>query len=111
MFLLTSTMDYTQVTLIENCKSSKEILIKLDAIYEQKTEINKMLAHEKFSQYKMDPNNSIAQHIAKVENLAQWIKDSGEVVSDTAVMTKILGSLPAKFRSFRQACLSLDETK
>lgn len=54
MFLLTSTMDYTQVTLIENCKSSKEILIKLDAIYEQKTEINKMLAHEKFSQYKMD---------------------------------------------------------
>ena len=43
---------------------------KLDAIYEQKTEMNKMMAHERFSQYKMSSNDSIAQHIAKVENLA-----------------------------------------
>ena len=70
-----------------------------------------MLAHERFSQYKMDINDSIAKHIAKVENLAQQIKDSGETISDTAIMTKILGSSPAKFRSFRQAWLSLDETK
>ena len=111
MFLLTTAMDFSQITLIENCTTSKEILDKLDAIYAQKTEINKMLAHERFSQYKMDLNDSIAQHIAKVENLAQQIKDSDETISDTAIMTKILGSLPAKFRSFHQAWLSLDEKK
>ncbi|KMQ88775.1 copia [Lasius niger] len=60
MFLLTSTMDYSQITLIENCQSSKQIMDKLDAIYEQKTEMNKMLAHGRFSQYKMNSNNSIA---------------------------------------------------
>ncbi|XP_036143363.1 uncharacterized protein LOC118645761 [Monomorium pharaonis] len=54
MFLLTSAMDYSQITLIENCQSSKQIIDKLDAIYEQKTEMNKMIAHEKFLQYKMD---------------------------------------------------------
>ncbi|KYN45078.1 hypothetical protein ALC56_00552 [Trachymyrmex septentrionalis] len=53
-------MDFSQITLIENCQSSKKILEKLDTVYEQKTEINKMLAHERFSQYKMDPNDSIA---------------------------------------------------
>ena len=111
MFLWTTAMDFSQITLIENCTTSKEILDKLDAIYAQKTEINEMLAHERFSQYKIDINDSIAKHIAKVENLAQQIKDSGETISDTAIMTKILGSLPAKFRSFRQARLSLDETK
>ena len=60
MFLVTSAMDFSQITLIENCQSSKKILEKLDTVYEQKTEINKMLAHERFSQYKMDPNDSIA---------------------------------------------------
>ena len=103
MFLLTTAMDFSQIMLIENCTSSKEISDNLDAIYAQKTMINKMLTHERFLQYKMDINDSIAKHIAKVENLAQQIKDSGETISDTAIMTKILGSLPAKFRSFRQA--------
>lgn len=70
-----------------------------------------MLVHERFSQYKMNSNDSIAQHIAKVENLAQQLRDTGEGLSDIAIMTKILGSLPPKFRSFRQAWLSLDETK
>jgi len=64
MFLLTSAMDYSQITLIENCESSKQIMDKLDAIYKQKTEMNKMIAHERFSQYKMSSNDSIAQHIA-----------------------------------------------
>lgn len=49
MFLLTSAMDYSQITLIENCQSSKQIMDKLDAIYEQKTEMNKIIAHKIFS--------------------------------------------------------------
>lgn len=59
----------------------------------------------------MSSNDSIAQHIAKIENLAQQIRDTGEGISDIAIMIKILGSLPLKFRSFRQAWLSLNETK
>lgn len=111
MFLLTSTMDLKQITLIENCESAKEMLQKLDAIYMQKSETNKMLVHERFHQYKMNPNDTIAQHIAKVENLARQIRKSGELISDTAVMTKVLSSLPMKYRNVRQAWLSLDENK
>lgn len=113
MFTLTSAMDLTQITLIENCNSSKEILDKMDSIYEQKSETNKMLVHERYHQYKMDPKDSISQHIAKVENLAnpKQIKDTGEELSNVAIMTKILGSLPMKYRNLRQAWLSMDEAK
>lgn len=69
IFILMITMDFSQITLIENCTSAIEILVKLDSIYEQKIEMNKMLVHERFPQYKMDINDTMAQYISKVENL------------------------------------------
>lgn len=111
MFTLTSGMDLSQITLVESCESSKEMLDKLDSIFVQKSETNKMLVHERFHQYKMISNDSIAQHIAKVENLAKMVRESGETISDAAIMTKILSTLPIKYRNVRQAWLSMDETK
>jgi len=111
MFTLTSAMSLSQITLIENCETSSDIFNKLNSIYEQKSETNKMLVHERFHQYKMSLNDSISQHIAKVENLAQQIKETGENLSDIAIITKILGSLPPKYRFLRQAWLSMDEIK
>lgn len=111
MFTLTSAMDYSQITLIENCTSSQEIIKKLTSIYEQKSETNKMIVHERFHQYKMDVNDSIAQHISKVENLARQITEADEQISSAAIITKILNSLPIKYRSFRQAWLSLSDDK
>ncbi|CAH2101211.1 unnamed protein product [Euphydryas editha] len=66
------------------------------------------MVHEKFYQYKMSPTDNIAQHISKVDNLAKQLKENGEKISDTAIMTKILSTLPSKYRSLRQAWLSLD---
>lgn len=111
MFTITAAMDLQQITLVENCETSKDILDKLDSIFQQKSETNKMLVHERFAQYKMDPKDSVAQHIAKVENLAKQIKAAGETISDAAIMTKILNTLPQKYRNIRQAWFSLDEKK
>lgn len=108
MFIITSSMDFKQITLIENCETAKEIMTKLESIYEQKSELCKMLIHEKFYQYKMSASDSVAQHISKVETLAKQLKESGEAVSEMAIITKILGTLPLKYRSLRQAWMSLD---
>lgn len=102
MFLLTSAMDLIQITLIENCETSEEIMTKLKSIYEQKSETNKMIAQERFHEYKMNPNDTVAQHIAKIENLARDIKDCGDMVSDMSIITKIISTLPQKFRNLRQ---------
>lgn len=111
MFTVTSAMDLSQIALVENCETSKEMIDKLNAIYKQTSEVNKLMAHESFHQYKMQPNDSIAKHIAKIENLAQQIKDCGDDISDTAIVTKILSTLPQTYRNVRQAWLSMDETK
>lgn len=111
MFILTASMEFEQITLIENCDSSKEILDKLDSIYLQKSETNKMIVHERFHQYKMEANDSIAQHIAKVESLAKHVKEAGDQISEAAIMMKIISTLPPKYRNFRQAWLSLDDAK
>ncbi|KAG7312869.1 hypothetical protein JYU34_001252 [Plutella xylostella] len=108
MYILTSSMELKQITLIENCETAQEIMLKMESIYEQKSELNKMVLHERFYQYRMSSSESVAEHISKVENLAQQLKDSGENVSELAIITKILGTLPAKYRSLRQAWMSLD---
>lgn len=101
-------MDLNQIALIENCESALEVMTKLESIYEQKSEMTKMMIHERFYQYKMSPTDSIAQHIARIESLAKQLKESGEVISETAIVTKILSTLPPKYRSVRQAWMSLD---
>ncbi|CAH2095629.1 unnamed protein product [Euphydryas editha] len=91
MFVLTSAMDLNQIALIENCESALEVMTKLESIYEQKSTT---MTRECFYQYKMSPADSIAQHIAKVESLAKQLKEIGEVISETAIITKILSTLP-----------------
>lgn len=108
MFILTSSMDLNQISLIENCETAKEVMTKLEAIYEHKSEFNKMMVHEKFYQYCYCSSDTMAQHVSKVESLAKQLRESGEKLSDTAVMTKILSTLPSSYRSLRQAWLSLD---
>lgn len=39
-------MDFEKIILIENYGSSREIQEKLDSIYRQKSEVNKLMAHE-----------------------------------------------------------------
>lgn len=111
MFILTSSMDLNQISLIENCETAKQVMTKLEAIYEQKSEYNKMLIHEKFYQYAYSPSDTMAQHVSKVEGLAKQLRETGEKISDTAVMTKILSTLPSTYRSLRQAWLSLNEDR
>ncbi|KAM3955568.1 uncharacterized protein ACR2FA_010514 [Aphomia sociella] len=111
MFIITASMELPQICLIETCTTAKNMFDKLDSIYENKSENSKLLLHEKYHTIKMADSESMAEFIAKVENIAQQLRDAGENISETSVVTKILGSLPEKYRVVRQAWLSLDTAK
>jgi len=66
--------------------------------------------HDRFYQYIMSVTDGIAQHIAKVESLARQIRESGDTVSDLAIMTKIISTLLIKYKG-RQAWMSTPEDK
>lgn len=76
---------------------------KLSSVHEQKTASNKLLLSTKLYEYKMAANDSVVQHIAKVRNMAAQLIDVGEIVSDMAIIVKILGSLLPKFSYFQTA--------
>lgn len=56
----------------------------------------------------MDLGSGISQHVARIENIARQLSDVGENISNVAIMTKILGSLPPKYHSFVTAWKSVN---
>ncbi|GBN43025.1 hypothetical protein AVEN_136812-1 [Araneus ventricosus] len=56
MFTISSAMELSQVTTIESCISSKEMIEKSDSIFKLKSDFNKMLLLDKFHQLKMECN-------------------------------------------------------
>ncbi|KAL4126736.1 hypothetical protein QTP88_010945 [Uroleucon formosanum] len=76
---------------------------KLLSIYEQKSATSISLLQEKFYSYVMDPVESMAGHISKLENLSKQLAQSGELISDSMLMTKILMTLPNTYKHFYSA--------
>lgn len=111
MFILSSSMDSQQLEHLLTCESSFEMWKKLSFIHEQRSESNKLILMTKFHDYRMSSNDSVTQHITKVENLARNLKDLGENISDITIMAKVLGSLPSKYNAFVTAWDSVDTEK
>lgn len=55
--------------------------------------------------------DTIAQHVSKIDSLAQALSDIDEPVKDVDKIAKILGSLPMKYSGFITALDSYDEEK
>ncbi|UYV61059.1 hypothetical protein LAZ67_1003272 [Cordylochernes scorpioides] len=98
--LITTALEFKYLQQIVNYQTSADMWKKLSTIYELKSETNKYLLQQRFFEYKMNPNDNIATHISKVETLAQQMKDLGEPISDVALITKIICSLPDKYKNF-----------
>lgn len=54
----------------------------------------------RFHDYKMTLNETVAQHFAKIENMARQLTDLKENMLDITIMAKVLNSLPAKYSAF-----------
>ncbi|KAG5317910.1 COPIA protein, partial [Pseudoatta argentina] len=109
MCILSSAVEYSQLEYLITCEIASEMWSKLSAIHEQKSAANKLSLMTKFHEFKMAPNDSIAQHVAKIENMARQLKDVGEELSDVMIMAKILGTLPQKFSPLVTAWDSVSE--
>lgn len=103
MFLLSSTLDPAQMRPLLICETACDMWQRLAALHEQKSSSNKLLLSTRLYEYKMSANDSITNHIAKVNNMAAQLNDVGENVAETTIMAKILGSLTPKYAYFQTA--------
>lgn len=111
MFILSSAMDYVQ---LDNCITSdtaKEMWDKLSMIHEQKSAANKSTLLQRFYACRMDASEPIVQYISRILNLSRQLADLEEKISDVAIISKILGSLPSKYNGFVTAWDSVEVDK
>lgn len=85
---------------IINCTTAREMWQKLSDVYEQKSEAGIHLLQQKWYSATKEDADSIATHIAKLENLAHRLRLMGEQIPDSMIITKILMTLPSSYRYF-----------
>lgn len=88
---------------IMNCNTSHDMWVKLEEIYEQKTQTSIHLIQQKFYSFSKEPTDNMATHISKLSTIVQQLKDMGENISDSMVVTKILMTLPSTYSHFFSA--------
>ncbi|CAI6369917.1 unnamed protein product [Macrosiphum euphorbiae] len=91
-----------------NCDTANGMWNKLLSVYEQMSDTSITIVQQKFYRYTMDPKDNIAGHISKLENLSRQLKQLGEPISESMLITKILMTLPDSYRHFYSACDSMN---
>ena len=110
-FLILSAMEQVQQGTVLVCETAKEMWDRLASIHAQKSATNKLLLTQRFHEYRMNSTDPVAQHIAKIQNMARELLDLGENIPDLVVQAKIISSLPSKYRNFRSAWNSVEPAR
>ncbi|XP_036334799.1 uncharacterized protein LOC118745454 [Rhagoletis pomonella] len=88
---------------ILNCASAKSMWDTLKSVYEQTSTASVLFLLQKYYSYSKDPEDDIATFLSKLMEIVQHLRDQGEIISDSMIMTKVLISLPAEYNHFHSA--------
>lgn len=97
--------------LIVSCTSAREMWVKLNSVYDMKSEENLTAIQKLFYEYKWIDGESVDYNISKIEMLWIKMKNLGSVVPESMLMSRILTSLPQKFNYFHSAWDSVEDSK
>lgn len=111
MLIISTGLEYSQLQVVVACETAAQMWNRLKSVHEQRSSVNKVTLKQQFFSYKMKPNESIAQHISKIESMAMALADVDERVTDVDKIAKTLESLPSSYGAFINAWDSYDETK
>jgi len=111
MLIISTGLEYSQLQTVIACDTAAQMWNRLKSVHEQRSSVNKVTLKQQFFSYRMNPNESIAQHISKIESMALALADVSERVTDVDKIAKTLESLPSSYGAFINAWDSYDETK
>jgi transposase InsO family protein len=101
--LIVTTVDKKPLQLLLTCETAKSMWDKLLGVYEQKSDTSVGMVQTQFYQYAKEPADDIATHISKIESISDRLKQLGEPIPDSMIMTKILNTLPSAYNHFASA--------
>ena len=109
--MIVTTVESKPLELLLNCTSAKDMWVKLNAVYDMKSDENLSLIQKQFFEFKWDSSESVAHNLSKIEQLTTKMKSLGGAIPDSMLLTRILSILPAKFNHFHSAWHSVDDAK
>lgn len=92
-----------------SCNTANEMWTRLESVYEKKSKATIHFTTQKFFNFTKDQDDDIATFISKLQTVVKQMRDLGEKVSDSMVMTKILNALPDELNHFPSAWESTTE--
>lgn len=98
-----TTIDRQPLTHILTCKTAHDMFLKLCTIYERDTEQQKYVLLQEFFNYNFQKESDMATHISKLENLVYRLNSVKQEIDETMLITKILTTLPSKYKHFISA--------
>ena len=107
--IIVSRMEEKQLSYVLDCETSTEMWAKLLTVYERKSEVSLHLLQSKFFNMKFD-NEGIMMFISRINEIVSQIRQLGEEISEKMVITKILMSLPERYKHFLSAWESVPPT-
>lgn len=101
--MIIMTIDKKPLMHIINCGTAYEMWIKLQAIYERNKKRQKCNLLQEFFLYTFDKDTDMATHISRLENLSHRLKSLEADVNEDMLISKILVTLPEKYKHFATA--------
>lgn len=111
MAILFSSLDSTQANHVLTCKTSNEIVLKLESIHNKTSDVRIMTLYEEYFAIKMDENESVTSYVSNVTRLAAEIEEHKEKLSDNLKMCRIISGLSSKFNHFKTVWYNIKECR
>lgn len=109
--IIISTVDKKVLVHIMNCTTSAGMYKKLKEMFQKDNEDQKCRLLEEFFSFNYEKGSDIPTHVSKLQNLAYRLKALKQDVTDEMLISKILSTLPERFRYFRTAWESTSHTE
>lgn len=98
--LISARLEETPIRFILTCQTAREIWLRLQAIYEQKSDAAIDLLQSKYHAYKFQKGSTMAKYIAGLQELRARLSECGEDVSDRSYMARLISGLPPEYAHF-----------
>lgn len=104
-------MEPKQALHIQHCSSPKEMILTLDAIYDDKCKANGGRLLKKFFCLQLDPKESMSVHMSKMEFLRNELKANQQPISDDIFIMQLLSTLPPAYDNMKDIWESTDPAR
>ena len=109
--LIVTTIEKKPMQLIMSCNTAREMRLKLNTVYNSRSDENLSIVQKQFLDFKWIESESVAHNLPKLEQLCAKLKALDSEVKKSMVITRVLSSLPNKFRHFHSAWDSVADDK